>query len=233
MKPLRAIAERAGERWQRLSEAERQRVPLIVGALALASLTALHAFVSQPARLKARGDLTRLELRSRDAARQAPVLPPARLSGKSPAALAREAAGLRGELERQQAHLAEIEPSFAPLDTLEPGRELVAAITALAESADLNLTRLELQGLKREEQGQPPSAERMRQLALAAPYQRPTMRFEAQASFRGLMQFLDGLRTLPYTVAPVWLSLEVRAAPAGSAAVPALPWLEVKMDLTL
>ncbi|TCP01515.1 hypothetical protein [Rubrivivax gelatinosus] len=223
----------AGERWQRLGEAERRRVPLIAAALLLAALSALHAFVAHPARLKARGDLTRLEQRARQASQQAPVLPPGSLGARSPAALAREAAGLRGELERQRARLAALEPAFAPLDTLEPGRELVAALTALAEGADLNLTRLELQGLKREEQGQPPSAERMRQLAQAAPYQRPTMRFEAQASFRGLMQFLDGLSTLPYTVAPVWLSLEVRAAPAPAGEAPRLPWLEVKMDLTL
>lgn len=218
-------------RWQRLSAADRRRVPLLLGIALLAALLLLHALATLPERTKTTQDLARLRGRAQQL-QSAPRVAPPRWTGKSPAALAREVAGLRAELQQQRARLAELEPRFAPLDDLQPSRRLLEALTRLAEQSGLDIELLETRGLTREDRLQAPSLQRLQQLAQANPYKRPLVRLQARASYRGLMQLLDGLQAMPYLVSPVWLSLEVKTE-APAAGRPRLQWLQLTMDLTL
>ncbi|MFT3822167.1 MAG: hypothetical protein QM750_31875 [Rubrivivax sp.] len=219
------------ERWQRLSPADRRRVPLVLGILLVAGVLLAHALLTLPARTKATQDLSRVRGRTQQV-KNAPKAPPPRWTGRLPAALGREVAGLKAELERQRARLDDLAPRFAPVDDLEANRQLQEALTRLADDSGLDLELLETRGLKKEERALAPTVQRQMQLAQANPYKRPLVRLQARASYRGLMQFLGGLQGLPYTVSPVWLSLEAKTdAPAGGR--PRLQWLQVTMDLTL
>jgi hypothetical protein len=225
------LSARLQARWLRLPEAERRRVPLVLGILALASALALHAMLTMPARLKAEQDHARQSQRAA-AVKKAPKQAAPRWVGKSAGTLRREVQGLQDELATQRARLADLEPRFASLAQVGPSRDLFEALTGLAASADMELETLEQQGLKREERDLPPSVGRLAGLAAASPYQRPLVRLKARASYRGLMQFLDGLSSLPHTVAPVWISIEV-ATDARNGGRPRLQWLNVEMDLNL
>lgn len=226
-----ALSSRLLTRWQGLPEAERRRVPLVLGMLALAGALAGHAMLTMPARLKADQDHARQSQRAA-AGKKAPKQAAPRWAGKSAGTLRREVQGLKDELANQRARLADLEPRFASLAQVGPSRDLFEALTGLAAGADMELDSLEQQGLKREERELPPSTARLAGLAAASPYQRPMVRLKARASYRGLMQFLDGLAGLPHTVAPVWVSIEV-ATDAANGGRPRLQWLNVEMDLNL
>lgn len=227
MKPLQALQDR----WQRLSPADRRRVPLVLGIVLVAAALLAHALVTLPERTKLTQDLSRVRGRA-DQLKKAPKVPLPRWTGKSPTTLAREVAGLKAELERQRARLADLEPRFAPLDELEPNRQLLDALAQLAERSGLDLELLETRGLKKEDRALAPSLQRLQQLAQSNPYKRPLVRLQARASYRGLMQLLDGLQAMPYRVSPVWLSLEVKTD-APAAGRPRLQWVQLTMDLTL
>lgn len=218
-------------RWSALPENERRRVPMVLGILLLASTLLLHGVVNLPARTKAEQTLSRMTGRALKA-KAGPKVAVPRWTGRSPAALGIEVAGLKEELQTQKAKLALLEPRFAALSEIGPTRELVDALTRLAEASDMELTLLEQKGLKREEKGQPPSVERLAQLASQSPYKRPLVRLTARASYRGLMGFLEGLAELPHETAPVWVSVEVKTDASGGQR-PRLQWLEVTMDLNL
>lgn len=217
--------------WRALPEADRRRAPWLLAVLLVAATLLTHALVTLPALGKASQDLTRLRGRSQQS-KAAPKLAPPRWTGKSPAALQREVNGLQQELERQGARLSELQPRFASLNDLEASRSLYAALTQLAQRSDLDIQVLEQKGLKREERDLPPTVARLNQLAQANPYKRPLVRLEARASYRGLMQFLDGLQGLPFQVSPVWLSVQVRTD-AAAAGRPRQQWLDLAVDLSL
>lgn len=218
-------------RWQALPDTDKRRVPLVLGILLLAATMLLHGVVNLPVRSKAEQDLSRMTGRALKL-KEGPKVTPPRWTGRSPAALNIEVAGLKEELDKQKQALALMEPRFASLAEVESTRELLAEITRLAEASDMELTLLELKGLKKEEKGQAPSIERLQRLAKDSPYQRPLVRLTARASYRGLMEFLDGLAELPYESAPVWLSVEIKTDAAGNQR-PRLQWLDVTMDLNL
>lgn len=219
-------------RWRSVTAAERRRY-FLVGGMLLAGLFALfHGLVTAPALVKAQDDLTRVKGRAAKQGKQEAAPPVPRLSGKSPGLLAREVKGLESQLAIQSTRLADLDPRFAPLDKLEEQQQLRLALTALANSADLEMLKLEQKGIAREERDLSPTPERMRALAEANPYKRPLLRFEARASYRGLMQFLDGLAALPFMVSPVWISVEVKTD-AREGQAPRRQWLEVALDLAL
>jgi len=219
------------ERWRALSEADRRRVPLVLGVLLLAGTLLGHGMANLPARYKAEQDFSRMTGRALKLKEKPRVAVP-RWTGRSPAALNMEVAGLKEELEHQKTALARLGPRFASLTDVAPTRELLEEITRLAEASDMELNLLEFKGLKREEKGQAPSVDRLARLAKDSPYKRPLVRLTARASYRGLMEFLDGLAELPYETAPVWLSVEVKTDAAANRR-PRLQWLDVTMDLTL
>lgn len=219
-------------RWRSIPTAERRRYFLVSGMLLAGLLALFHGLVTAPALVKAQDDLTRVKGRAAKQGKQEAAPPVPRLSGKSPGLLAREVKGLESQLAIQSTRLADLDPRFASLDKLEEQQQLRLALTALANSADLEMLKLEQKGIAREERDLSPTPERMRALAEANPYKRPLLRFEARASYRGLMQFLDGLAALPFMVSPVWISVEVKTD-AREGQAPRRQWLEVALDLAL
>ncbi|MEK8026746.1 hypothetical protein [Pseudaquabacterium rugosum] len=222
--PLRA-------RWQALSEADRRRIPVVIGVLALATALLCHGLLTLPARTAAEQTLSRMSGRAAQARQPVRQQTP-RWTGRSPAALRIEIQGLQAELQDQRARLLDLEPRFASLNEVGPSRELVDALTRLCDGSDMDLVLLEQKGLRPEERQQAPSRERLQQLARQSPYQRPLLRLQARASYRGLMQFLDGLKDLPHASAPLWISVEVKTDAEGQAR-PRLQWLDVTLDLNL
>ena len=160
----------------------------------------------------------------------APPVP--RLSGRSPSSLAKEVKNLESQLLIQRERLANLEPQFASLDDLEDHQQLRSAITALASISDMEMLKLEQKGVRKEEVGIAPTPERIKVIAAINPYKRPLLTFEARASYRGLMQFLDGLADLPFKVSPVRISVEVKTD-AKDGQPPKRQWLEVALDLAL
>ena len=75
----------------------------------------------------------------------------------------------------------------------------------------------------------PPSAQLLREAAAANPYKRPLLRMRARASYRGLMQFLNGLTALPYIAAPVWSNVSVGMERHPETKLPTRQWLEVEI----
>jgi hypothetical protein len=217
--------------WQRLSPADRRRVPLVLAIAFLTAALLMHALVTLPAHGKAAQDLTRARGRAQQM-KSAPKAAPPRWTGRSPAVLAKEVAGLQAELDRQRARSAELQPHFAPLDDLDANRRLQEALARLADDSGLDIELLETRGLNKEERSVAPTAQRLAQLAKANPYQRPLVRLQARASYRALMRFLAGLQDLPYVASPVWLSLQAQIDPPASGRA-RLQWLQVTMDLTL
>ena len=55
----------------------------------------------------------------------------------------------------------------------------------------------------------------------------------ARASFRGLMQFLDGLSKLPYVAAPVASSVTVVVERNPQTQAPIRQWLEVRIKFAV
>lgn len=219
-------------RWQAMPAAERQRALLVAALFSVGGYFAFHSLVTAPQLVKARGDLNRLAARAKkSSAAPAPVLPQ-RSSGKLPAELRQDLQVLDTRLQQQQQHLAELGRRFARLDQLADHQALRLALTELANSADIEVVRLETKGLPKEEQRQVPTPERLRELAQKNVYGRPLLRLEARASYRGLMQFLDGLAGLPHIASPVSVKIEVRTD--GNDSTPATrQWLEVGIDLAL
>jgi hypothetical protein len=226
--PLSTLAAR----WRVLKPEERKRYVLALSVILLGGLALFHALVTTPTQLKAERDLIRVKGRVSLLDKQKATPPVPRLSGKSPMVLAREVQGLETRLVDQRARLTDLEPRFLGIDDLDGQQQQRLAITALAGSADMEMLTLEQKGIRKEEKHLAPTPERMRALAEANLYKRPLLHFEARASYRGLMQFLDGLSTMNHAVSPVWLSVEVKTD-AREGKAPSRQWLEVAADLAL
>ncbi|MDQ5887748.1 MAG: hypothetical protein RL210_331 [Pseudomonadota bacterium] len=229
---MNAWLERLQRQWQILPEAERRRVPLIVCLLLAGAYLAFYSLVTAPQISKLQGDINRLSGRLKKSATVSTPAPVVRGSGKLPAELQQELRLVEQHLQQQQRHLQQLQARLAPLDRLADHQALRLALTELANGADIEVLRLETKGLPKEEQRQAPSVERLRELAQKNPYGRPLLRLEARASYRGLMQFLDGLADLPFMASPVAIRIEVKTD--GSDTTPATrQWLEMAVDLAL
>jgi hypothetical protein len=167
---------------------------------------------------------------------------PSRLEGVNFQEIQKELAQARETLAGQEEKLGRLNARFAPLNDLESMQSLRSEITRLAESGDMEIVALEHIYRRAEDKDRPPTLDLLKEAAQDSPYRRPLLRLRARASYRGLMQFLDGLRTLTFIVAPVSSSIQVRMdlapqrdapvlGPAGQRA--AKQWLEVEIRLAV
>ncbi|WP_410498761.1 hypothetical protein [Chitinibacter sp. S2-10] len=124
----------------------------------------------------------------------------------------------------------ELTNRFAPKGDLVAHQNLKIAISAMANRCDLLVDEFTDIGISAAEIRNPPNSEMWAKLA-DNPYQRPLIQFKARASYRGLMQFLEGLKTLPYLVAPVRFEIEVKYRKDNAGDLK--QWLEISMDLSL
>ncbi|MDR1423627.1 MAG: hypothetical protein LBI92_03335 [Azoarcus sp.] len=141
------------------------------------------------------------------------------------------------ELEKERTRLI---GRFVPLEDLESLQALKTELTNLAASGDMEVTALEHIYRRTEDRDRPPTLELLKSAAEGNAYKRPLLRLKARASYRGLMEFLDGLKDLSRTAAPVWSDIGVNAAPAadrdgslGATAAPPKQWLEVEIHLAI
>ncbi|MDR1351381.1 MAG: type II secretion system protein M [Zoogloeaceae bacterium] len=165
--------------------------------------------------------------------------PSIKLEGINIQATQKDLGQVSATLARQEAELARLTARFIPLDDLESMQMLKSELARLAESGDMEVTALEHIYRRSSDRDRPPNQELLKESAQASPYRRPLLSLKARASYRGLMQFLDGLDKLTFVAAPVWSDIQVRMADtrrsgdtSGTAPAPK-QWLEVEIRLAV
>lgn len=221
--------------WQKLSAKDKNTYTAVVAALCLALYFGAIWPLAHTRLSKLEYDMEKQAVRDKAAAKQAPrpTAPPPSLGGKNPAAARQELNELHRQLEETQAEVARINGSFVPLDDNLAMSALKTGLTSLAESGDMEVLALEHVYLRNEDKDRPPTAEMVKEAAQANPFKRPLIVMRARASYRGLMQFLDGLANLPYVAAPVSsdISVQVERHPDTKAII--RQWLEVQIKFAV
>jgi hypothetical protein len=162
-----------------------------------------------------------------------PFTPPASLGGKSPHEAEAELAALKDQFDEVDLDLRRLNASFIPLDDSLAMNALKSGLTNLAEAGDMEVTAIEHVFARREDKERAPTPQMLKEAAKGNPFKRPLIVLRARASFRGLMQFLDGLNQLPYVAAPVGcdISIEVERNPETKA--PIRQWLAVHIKFAV
>jgi hypothetical protein len=155
--------------------------------------------------------------------------PPDIFGGKSLPEAQRDLEELEKRLEETRESVLRLETSFVSMDDTLAMNALKTGLTSLAESGDMEVLAVEHIYLKPEDKQRPPSAQLMREAAGANPYKRPLLTMRARASYRGLMQFLNGLTALPYVAAPVWSDISVGVERHPETKQPVRQWLNVEI----
>ncbi|MFT3848568.1 MAG: hypothetical protein QM739_07750 [Propionivibrio sp.] len=155
--------------------------------------------------------------------------PPDLFGGKSLPEAQKDLADLQERLEAARGAVQQLERAFVSMDDTLAMNALKTGLTSLAESGDMEVLAVEHIYLKAEDKAKPPSAQLLREAAAANPYKRPLLKMRARASYRGLMQFLNGLSALPYIAAPVWSDVSVGLERHPETKLPVRQWLEVEI----
>jgi hypothetical protein len=151
----------------------------------------------------------------------------------------RELARVRESLAALEAERARLLARFVPLDDLETLQALKSELARLAESGDMEVTALEhIYSNRAGNDDQPPTPDLLKKASESSPYKRPLLRLRGRASYRGLMEFLDGLSSLSRVAAPVWSNITVKTEnPRRDNTLAnnsvARQWLEVEMHLAI
>lgn len=202
-------------------------------------LAALYGFLVWPQTdkriAKMRYDMEKLAVREKSAAKNiAPPAPlPTSLGGKNVAEAKKELDALQAQMEATRAEVGQLKASFVPLDDSLALNALKSGLTSLAEAGDMEVSALEHVYLKPEEKDSVPNLKLIQEAANANPYKRPLLVLRARASYRGLMQFLEGLSTLPYVAAPVWSDIAVKVERNPETRAPVKQWLEIVIKLAV
>ena len=228
---LMALRDRLTQRWQAMPAAERKRALITTVLLVFAGYAMFHAFVTMPEAKKLATDLNRArgraQLAKESARKQRPVTPT-----RSPFLLERDLGALKQVLAEQTRRLDTVRTRFADLENLAEHQQLRLGLADLANRSDIEVLSFETVGIRREEQHKAPTVERLREMAQSNRYQRPLLNMRARASYRGMMDFLDGLARLPHQVSPVRVNVQVKTN--GDEHTPATrQWLELELDLAL
>jgi type II secretory pathway component PulM len=162
-----------------------------------------------------------------------PFVPPSSLGGKSPREAETELKALKEQFDVVDLDLRHLNASFVPLDDSLAMNALKSGLTSLAEAGDMEVTAIEHIFARREDKERVPTPKMLQEAASQNPFKRPLILLRARASFRGLMQFLDGLSQLPYVAAPVGcdISIEVERNPETKA--PIRQWLDVRIKFAV
>lgn len=222
-------------RWLKLPAKEKHTYT----AAAVGTLVALYFVLIWPqahTRLsKLEYDMEKLAVRERQAAKApaAQVTPPPSLGGKNMVDGRKELDELHRQLERIQVEIRSQRNAFLPIDDSLAMNALKSGLTSLAETGDMEVIGLEHVYLRTEDKDMPPTPQMLQEAAERNPYKRPLLIMRAKASFRGLMQFLDGLSALPYVAAPVAseISVQIDRDPATQQAI--RQWLDVKIKFAI
>lgn len=227
MKVLLA-SRNAVSRWKKLPR-QHQNQHLIIFFIISLVLCATAVFYSGAQTDGAKMELAKQQKKNKTSS-AAPTLSGDISAGTTIDELNTSLAALQKALNEARAREAHLHTRLAPNNDLQAQQTLKSAITALAYDNDMILEQLDDVGLSKEEREAPPNEARWGKLARNA-YQRPLLNFKARASYRGLMHFLDGLKQLPFMVAPVRFDIEVKYEKDASGVLK--QWLFVSMDLSL
>lgn len=180
-------------------------------------------------------DLEKMAIRNKSATKvdAAPVVPPPALMGKSQPEAERELREIQHQMEVISSEMRALKVQFVPLDDSLAMNALKSGLTSLAEAGDMEVTAIQHVVLRREDADKPPTPEILKEAAQSNPFKRPLIEMRARASFRGLMQFLDGLSQLPYVAAPVASSITVVVERNPQTQAPIRQWLEVRIKFAV
>ncbi|MDD5328498.1 MAG: hypothetical protein PHX38_00705 [Sulfuricella sp.] len=221
--------------WRALPERTRNARAAALAAALAALYFALLWPVAHKRIAKMEYDLGKQAVREKSASRQdtAPAKPPASLAGKSVAEAKKELEALHLKLEETRAEIGRLDAAFVSLDDTLALNALKSGLTSLAEAGDMEVQALEHVYSRPEDKDSVPTPQLMRDAAGSNPFKRPLIVFRARASYRGLMQFLDGLAALPYIAAPVWSDITVKMERNPETQAPAKQWLEIVIKLAV
>lgn len=231
-----SLLKRWHQAWEQRSGKERNLIVVGLGlALVVVYAVALYPLATRRAD-KLAYDLEKMAVRNKNAdkAAAAPFVPPPNLAGVNPAQAERELQELQRQMEDTANELRTLRGQFVPLDDSLAINALKSGLTALAEAGDMEVTAIEHVIPRRaEDKDAPPTLQLLQEAAQANPFKRPMVVMRARASFRGLMQFLDGLHQLPYVAAPVASSVAVAVERPTQTKAPVRQWLEVRIQFAI
>lgn len=162
-----------------------------------------------------------------------PFVAPASLGGKSQREAETELTALKEQFEAVDRDLRRLNASFIPLDDSLAMNALKSGLTSLAEAGDMEVTAIEHIYARREDKDRAPTPQMLQEAAKGNPFQRPLIVLRARASFRGLMQFLDGLTQLPYVAAPVGCDIRIEIERNPETQAPIRQWLDVSIKFAV
>lgn len=221
--------------WQKLSPTDRNlRTAAVAGGLVI--LYAALLWPQAEKRIdKLSYDLEKMAVREKSAAKAeaAPLTPPPNLGGKNPREAEQELRALKSQLDETVLELRQLNARFIPLDDSLAMNALKSGLTSLAEAGDMEVMAIEHVYTRVEDKDRPPTPQLLEEAAKGNPFKRPLIVLRARASFRGLMQFLDGLNQLPYVAAPVGSDIVVEVERHPQTGAPVRQWLDVRIKFAV
>lgn len=221
--------------WEKLPAKDRN---LRTAAVAFA-LIGIYAVLLWPQAGKRIGkleyDLEKMAVREKSAAKTEakPLVPPPSLGGRNQRDAELELQGLKTQLEEVTLELRGLNARFVPLDDSLAMNALKSGLTSLAEAGDMEVMAIEHVYTRSEDKDKPPTPQMLQEAAKGNPFKRPLIVVHARASFRGLMQFLDGLHQLPYVAAPVGSDIKVEVERNPQTNAPIRQWLDVRIKFAV
>ncbi len=226
-------------RWQRAwqKRPDKERNLIVAGSgLGLIILYAVLLFPLADRRIeKMAYDLEKIAIRSKATAKSEAksAAPPAALLGKSQSQAEQELKDLRSQIESLSGEMQQVRAQFIPLDDSLAMNALKSGLTSLAEAGDMEVMAIEHVVTRSEDKDRAPTPAMIKEAAEANPFKRPLIVMRARASFRGLMQFLDGLNQLPHVAAPIASDIKVVVERNPQTNAPVRQWLDVKIKFAI
>lgn len=222
-------------RWLKLPAKEKNTYTAVAAGILSALYFALIWPQAHTRLSKLEYDMEKLAMREKQAAK-APAIqaaPPPSLGGKNMIDGRKELDELHQQLERIQVDIRSQRNAFLPIDDSLAMNALKSGLTGLAEGGDMEVIGLEHVYLRVEDKDLPPTPQMLQEAAERNAYKRPLLVMRARASFRGLMQFLDGLSALPYVAAPVASEISVQIERDPNTNQTLRQWLDVKIKFAI
>ncbi|MDR0564956.1 MAG: hypothetical protein LBG78_08510 [Azoarcus sp.] len=227
----KSLAANISARLKKFSAAE---INQLIGAFCAVTAIFYGLLVWYPDHKKL-GDLTykqqKLDKRKKTSGGEIKLPDIAKAAGMDPQKIKEESEKVAASIAHLESEKTRLEKRFVPLDNLDSLQSLKSEITRLAETGDMEVVSLEHIYKDKDDRERPPTPERLKAAGEANPYHRPLLKMKSRASYRGLMQFLDGLSKLAFIAAPVWVDIGVGIEKKDNRAV--RQWLEVEIHLAV
>lgn len=161
-------------------------------------------------------------------------LPPSDLGSGDPAQIARELALLKQRLVEEDARAYALRRQFLDYERTDAAQDLKGRLTRLVDQGDMELIGLTHVFARKEDRDRAASKELLDAAAKANRFGRPLLQLRVRSSYEGLMEFLNGLDSLPWIVSPVSTDIAVKVDDkARDERGEPLRWLEVEFKLAI